>query len=161
VIGGVLVAVLEADGIAGADDERRAELIDPGSRSSDSEPGSVRASRSAEATRVEEQPERVHARQRGHSGRGRVVVDEHEERDPISLDEVGCVVSVAGPDRDDLTPRPADLLVAVAQLRGVLAAEQSAEMPEEHDDRGLVAPHVRHPMGRTLGIGELHSPERL
>ena len=160
-IGGVLVAVLEADGVARADDEGRAELIDPRPRSSDSEPGSMRASRSAEATRVEEQPERVHTRHRGCPSRDGTVVDEHEERNPVSLGEVGRVGPVAGPDHDDLTPRPADLLVVVAQLRGVLAAEQSAEMPEEHHDRGLVAPGVSQPMRRALGIDELHRPERL
>jgi hypothetical protein len=36
--------------------------------------------------------------------------------------------------------------VALAQLRGMLAAVQSTEMSEEHQNDGLVAPEIAEPV---------------
>jgi probable F420-dependent oxidoreductase len=51
------------------------------------------------------------------------------------LDEVAGLMGVPGPDRHYVTsPRP-DLVVRVAQLRGVLPAQQSAEVTQEDEHR--------------------------
>ena len=78
-----------------------------------------------------------------HRRRGRgagVVVDEHEIGDPFVLHERGRVAGVAGTDGNDVGTEAADLVVAVAQLRGMLAAVQSTEVPQEDEHDALVLP---------------------
>jgi hypothetical protein len=71
-----------------------------------------------------------------------VVVDEHRERHLLLLDKRRRVSLITGPDRDEFSSRILDVLIVLAQLRGVLTAEQSTEMSQEgHDDR-LVRPVV-------------------
>ena len=101
-------------------------------------------------------------------GRGRVVVDEDRERDPLVSGERRGVLAAAGPDGDHLGALRLELLVLVAQLRGVLAAEQSAEVAEEHEDHRAVGPVVPEAVGRAVGVGqrhvregvEIHAPDR-
>jgi hypothetical protein len=82
---------------------------------------------------------------RGHrSGACRrcVVVDEDKELDPFVAGEGLGVTAITRSDRDDPRPEADDLVVAVAQLRGMLAAVQSTEMSKEHQHDRLVAPQI-------------------
>jgi len=49
----------------------------------------------------------------------------------------------------------------LAQLRGVLPAEQSAEMSEEHHHDGPVSPELAETARRARGIGQLHLGETI
>ena len=141
-VGAVVVDVLVADLLAGADDERRPELGDPPPRLVDPVPGGARPLGSLPAATVREQPEEPDAPNgRGPGGAG-VVVDQNGERDALVGDERGRVAHAAGADGHDLRAPAPDLVVAAPQLRGVLAAEQSAEVPEEDQDDRPIGPEV-------------------
>ena len=90
-----------------------------------------------------------------------MVVDEHGERDPLLGHERGGVAAIPGADGDDLAPAVPDAGVAVAQLRDMLPAEQSAEVAEEHERDRPVGPVVPEPVAGTLGVFELDVRERL
>ncbi len=55
------------------------------------------------------------------------------------------MAEAARTDHDHLgTPR-LDLVIAIAQLRGVLTAEQSAEVAREHENHPALGPEVAEP----------------
>jgi hypothetical protein len=160
VVGGVLVDVRVAHLVAGSDDERRAELGDPLPPSVDPvAAGAGSTGPGPGATVAQEAEERDLAHRRGVGGVG-VVVDEDRERDMFVVGERGGVAAVTGADGDDLGAEALDLVVVVAQLRGVLAAQQSTEVAEEHEDDGPVGPVVPEPVGGAVGVLELHVGER-
>jgi hypothetical protein len=74
-------------------------------------------------------------------------------------DEAGGVVLVAGADRDHLGASGPDLVVALTQLRGMLPAEQSAEMAQEDHDHRPLGPEIAQPVGCAGGVGELEVGE--
>src|SRR5581483_5119278 len=74
------------------------------------------------------------ASHRGGMRRVGMVVDEDGERDVLVGGKRGGVAAVAGPDGDDLRASALGLVVSVAQLRGVLPAEQAAEVPQKDED---------------------------
>jgi hypothetical protein len=85
----------------------------------------------------------------------RVVVDQHGERKVLVAYEGGGVAVVAGPDGDNLGAEAGDLSVVLAQLRGMFAAVNSTEVPEEHQHDRLVAPEITEPVRHTGVIDEL------
>ncbi len=93
-------------------------------------------------------------------GRLGVVVDEHRERDLLVAYERRRVSLIAGADRDDLGSSRPDLVVPLTQLRGVLPAEQSAEMSEEDERDQLRRPVVTEAPLDTGRVLELDSCER-
>ena len=109
---------------------------------------------------VQQHPE-VHPLHLRGAGREAVVVDQHRERHVLVLDERRRVLHAARPDGDDLTAESSDLLVVVAELRGVLAAEQSAEMSEEHHGDGPFGPEVAEAAPRAGRIDQLHVGQAL
>ena len=90
-----------------------------------------------------------------------VVVDEDGERDALVVDERLGVAGVAGADGDDVAAAAVHRGVLVAQLRGVLTAQQSAEVPEEHHDHGPLGPEVAQPVAAAVGAVEHHVGEPL
>ena len=86
--------------------------------------------------------------------RGGVIVDEHEKRNLLVMYEGLGVAAVTGPDRNDVGAEFLDLLVSLAQLRGMFAAVQSTEMSEEHQHDRLVLPQATEPMRRAGLIHE-------
>ena len=129
VVGAVVVEVLVPDLRAGTDDERGPELGDAPAGFVNAVPGGTRALCACPAASVREQPEEPDAANRRRPGGSGVVVDEHGERDVLVGDERGRVAHTPGSDGHDLAAPAPDLVVAAPQLRGVLAAEQSAEVP--------------------------------
>ena len=68
-----------------------------------------------------------------------VVVDQYGVGNRRVGGELARIARVSGSDRDRAGAAGPDLVVAVAQLRGVLAAVQSAEVAQEDDhDRTLI-----------------------
>jgi hypothetical protein len=67
-------------------------------------------------------------------------VDEEREADPGLPPERASVHEVSEPDRGQMRPTRQELRLLVAQLRDVLAAEDSAVVAEEHEGRGRVGP---------------------
>ena len=65
---------------------------------------------------------------------GEVWVGEEWERKCLCLCERPGLVEGAGREREDLDPLASDLVVSLAQLREMPAAERSAEGPHEHED---------------------------
>src|SRR4029077_6208433 len=61
-------------------------------------------------------------------------VDEQWKADPALLAERARVADVTEPDRRETGSRLAEFRLVRAQLRGVLAAEDSAVVPQEDDD---------------------------
>ena len=139
--------------VAGPDDERRAELEHTFPGHMDLVPGAPRPDRRAVRLRAEHVPgaSTLHARQaRG----GGVVVDQDGEGDALVFDEAARVPGVTGSDRDHFGARCLDLVVSVAQLRGVLAAVQSPEVSKEDQDDGTVAPVVAEPVVFVVGAAQ-------
>ena len=159
VVRGVLVDVFVAHSISRSDHERRPELIGPLAGLADPVAGPMRPPRAAEAAGVEQQPERVHLGQGRRDRRVGVVVDEHGEREVLLLDQIGCVGTVPGTDRHHLGAEAADLVVVLTQLRGVLPAEQSAEVAQEDQYDGPILPVVTEPMVLARGVLELDGSE--
>jgi len=161
VVGGVLVDMLVANATTRAEDKCRAELVGALARLRQPVARPVRTPRASEAARVEEQPERVDPAKGCRGRRVRVVVDENGERNPLLLDEVGGVAAVSRPNCHDLGAEAPDLVVVLTQLRGVLPAEQSAEVPEKDQHDGPILPVPTQPMGDTGRIIQLDGSESL
>lgn len=152
-VGAVDVEVLVTQATVGADDERGADLANSGSRLVDvvaaprcREGGSPRA-------RMQElEP----AERRDGSGLGGlgVVVDEDHEWQTFIADERTCLRMVACSDRNDSTAELGNLVISIAQLRGVLTAVQSTEVPQEHQECLLFAPQVTEPAGGTRAVDQ-------
>ena len=75
-------------------------------------------------------------------------------------DERTRLSDAACSDRDDSTTELGDLVVSIAQLRGVLAAVQSTEVPQEHQDCLLLAPQVTETAGGTRAVGQRDGGEQ-
>jgi hypothetical protein len=84
------------------------------------------------------------------NGRGvrrfRVIVHVHAVADVLCGDEIVCVRLVSGADRHDLRAESTELRISVAQLRGILAAVQSAEMTEEDEHDWPLVPFGAEPV---------------
>ena len=156
---GVLVDMLVAHSIPRSDHERRPELVGPLAGLADAVAGPMRPSRATEAAGVEQQAERVHLGQGRRDRRVRIVVDEHGVGKVLLFDEIGRVGAVPGADRHHLGAEAADLVVVLTQLRGVLPAEQSAEVAQEDQYDGPILPVVTEPMVLARGVLELDGSE--
>ena len=154
-VGAVVVEVLVPDLRAGTDDERRPELRDAPPRLVDAVPGCARPLGARPAPPVREQPEEPDAANRRRPGGPGVVVDEHREGDVLVGDERGRVAHTPGSDGHDLAAPAPNLVVAAAQLRGVLAAEQSAEVAEEDQDHRPLGPEIAESPRLSSGVGKL------
>jgi predicted HD phosphohydrolase len=154
-VGAVVVNVLVVDLFSRSDDEGRPELGHPSSHLVDPVTRGARPLRSLPAAAVREEPEEPDP-PNGRRPRGAgVVVDQHGERDVLVRDERGRVAHAAGADGHDLRAPPSDLVVAAPQLRGVLAAEESAEMPQEDQDHRPIGPEIAEPPRLSRRVGKL------
>ena len=81
-----------------------------------------------------------------------LLVDEERERDPGVAAERCRVVAASKADRGDARPRTLDLVLMVAQPGDMLAAEYSAVVAKERDDRGAGLPEGTQP---NLGSGHV------
>jgi hypothetical protein len=68
---------------------------------------------------------------------------------------VGRVNNVAGADGNHFGALGCDLVVSLAQLRRVLSAEQSAEVPQEDENDRPVRPQVSEPVPVPARISQL------
>ena len=68
---------------------------------------------------------------------GARVIDQQREVDARFLSEQAGIIHVAKPDGSQSSPSPVELVLVLAQLRDVLAAEDSAVMPQE-DNYGRI-----------------------
>jgi hypothetical protein len=143
------------------DDERRTELVDTLAALLDSVTIPVGADGTLQAPRIEQELCEVDALERCRSRRLRGVVDQHRERDLLIVNERLRVPFIAGADRNDFGAHLRDLVVVATQLRGMLAAEQSAEMAQENQDHDPVRPVVAQPVSTSVGAGELDLLEPL
>jgi predicted HD phosphohydrolase len=155
VVGAVVVDVLVPDPGARSDDERRPQLGHAPAGLVDPMPARPSPLGAVAAPTVGEQPEEADAADRRRSGRLGVVVDEHRERHVVVGHERFGVAHVPRPDGDDLAAPPLDLVVDAPQLRGVLAAEESAEMAEEDEDHRALGPEVPEPARFPGRVGKL------
>jgi hypothetical protein len=62
-------------------------------------------------------------------------------------------------DDHQLRPAGADVVDPVAQLRDVLAAEQSAKVPHEGEDHGVIPPQAAQPDRPALPVAQLDPGE--
>lgn len=76
---------------------------------------------------------------------GALLVDEQWKRDPGIAAERRRVVAAPEADRGDARPGTLDLVLMVAQPGDVLAAEYSAVVTKERDDRGAGLPERTEP----------------
>jgi len=160
VVGGVGVHVLIAHVLTRADHERRAELRDARARLVDPVASPSSAAGTREAAGVEQAPRTRPLHRRGSSGAG-VVVDEHREGHVLVLHEAGGVPFVTGADGDHLGAPLGDLLVALAQLRGMLPTQRSAEVAQEDQDHRALGPEIPEPPRLPGGIDELQAGEHV
>src|SRR5207253_1822602 len=80
----------------------------------------------------------------------------HQERNALVAHEGGRVPAVTSADRNHVATQAHDVVVALAQLRGVLPAVPSPEMPQEHQDDRPVAPTVSQAVHGAVGVLQLH-----
>ena len=147
------IEVLVANPITRADHERGPDLPYPLARFVDVVSTPRRFPSCLPRTRVQEL-EPVQRSQRRRLRGHRSVVDEDQERDPLVVDERFGVAAITRPDRGDAGAQTGDLVVVLAQLRGMFAAVQSTEMSEEHQHDRLVLPQVTEPMRRAGPVPE-------
>src|SRR4029078_7898719 len=83
-----------------------------------------------------------------------VVVDQWEVRDLGVRHELAGVARVTGADGDDVGTAAADLVVTPRQLRGMLAAVQSAEVAQEDEDDGARGPETAEGVTGAVGGGK-------
>jgi hypothetical protein len=86
--------------------------------------------------------------------RGPPLVDEERKRDAGLLAERARVAVVAEPDHGEAHIGRLEGRLVRAQLRDVLAAEDSAEVAEEHEDGGSRRPQRAEPHRGAVGVGE-------
>jgi predicted HD phosphohydrolase len=159
VVGAVVVQVLVPHLGTGTHDERRAELGHTPPGLVDPVPIGTSALGTFTAPPVSEQPEEADAAHGRRVRSLRVAVDEHRERHLFVGHERGGVPHVAGADGDDLGAPSLDLVVDAPQLRGVLTAEESAEVPEEDEDHRTVGPEGAEAAGFARRIRKLQLSE--
>jgi hypothetical protein len=159
VVGAVDVEVLVTKATVGADDERGADLANSGSRLVDVVAAPRCRKGGSPCARMQElEP----AERRDGSGFGglRVVVDEDHEWQTFIADERTCLSVSACSDRDDSTTELGNLVISIAQLRGALAAVQSTEVAQEHQNCLLLAPQVTEATGGTRAVGQRDGGEQ-
>lgn len=98
--------------------------------------------------------ERAHARHGRRPCRRRIVIHEHGKGNALVRHEATGVARVSGADHHHLGTRLANLVIAVAQLRDVLAAEQSPEMAQEDQNDLSLGPQIAESVEFALRIGE-------
>jgi len=160
----VAVEVLVANPIAGADHEGRPDLPYALARLVDVVSTLRRFPSRLPRARVQ-QLEPVERSQRRRLRSSRRIVDEDQVRDLLVADERFGIAAITRSDRDDVSAQTGDLVVVLAQLRGVFAAVQSTEMAEEHQDDRPVVPEITEPVRlsgrvdqRRVGEGdEIHT----
>ena len=155
-VSGVRVNVRVAHVGPRADDEGCAELGDARAALSDAVPVATGLKRAFDTARVEQQGGEVHLPDRRGSCRGSGVVDEDRERDLLIGDEGLRIADVARADGHHLSAGARDVLVGAPQLRGMLSAEQSAEMAQEDQDHRALRPELTEPVPSTVGAGQLN-----
>lgn len=148
-----LVDVLVDEPIAGADDERRAELEHALAAHVDLVAAAPGADGVAVGLRAEHVPGAAALHAREVRGLG-VVIDEDGEWDVLLFDEMAGVLRVTGPDRDEAGAVRLDVAVRVAQLRGMFPAVQSPEVAEENEDDRLLGPVVAEAVVLAVRAGE-------
>ena len=139
--------------VAGPDYERRAELTRPSAGAVLTMAGR-RCLQSAGDRFGSGELEHTSATDLRDLGGLAVGVDQDRERNFLVVDERPRVSRVTGSDGHDLGSSFFDLLVVLAQLRGVVPAMQSPEVPEKHEDYRPVAPVVAEPVIGAVGVGE-------
>lgn len=90
---------------------------------------------------------------------GPVGIDEKWEPDARLFAEGRGVSAPSEAYRRNLGPGGSNLLLVVAQLRDMLAAEDSAVVAQEHDHGGLVVPEITEAVRRAVGIRQLEIAE--
>jgi len=81
------------------------------------------------------------------------LVDQEGELDATLLAKEARVVPIPEPDGGDLRPRAPEGLLVLAQLRDVLAAEDSAVVTEERQDCRALLPQGAQPDLVSIGVG--------
>src|SRR5689334_4483206 len=130
VVGAVGVDVAVAHLVTGADDERRAELRDTLAGLVDSGAALPCFDRRPPGRRVQQAIPRSDVHRSG-ACRLCVVVDKYQERDVLVADERSRIPRVAGSDRDEPDALRLELVVAVAQLHGMVATVVATEVAQE------------------------------
>src|SRR4051812_34183142 len=102
-----------------------------------------------------EQREPVDGRDACRGRRLGVVIDEDGERNAGVAHEGRGVTRIARPDGDDVAAFGPDLVVALAQLRGMFTTMQSTEVAQEDERDGAVFPERPDLARRTSRVGQL------
>jgi hypothetical protein len=129
VVRGVSIHVLIEKRRARPNHIRGAELGDPFSALVDPESGPMRPASPSERLAIEQEPGKGHRLNGSGSCGHSVIVDKDGKGDPLLLDERRSVPFVTRADGNDVGMLVSDLLIVLTQLRGMLTAQQSAEMP--------------------------------
>ena len=106
-----------------------------------------------------EEAEEADAFDGGRAGGLAGVVHQHREGNPLVFHEGAGVAEVAGSDQNDPSAGLVDLHLVLAQLRGVLAAEQSAKVAQEDEENAALPPEIAQPLALTVHALELDAFE--
>lgn len=90
-----------------------------------------------------------------------LLVDQKRKGDPGFFPEEARIIAVAQADGRQVGAQSLKFLFAFAQLRGVLAAEDSTVMAQENDDRGLPLPQGAQTSLAPAGIRQRDRREAL
>jgi hypothetical protein len=86
-------------------------------------------------------------------------IDQQRKRDSGLLAKQAGVAGVAKTDSGEIGALGAEFIFMIAQLRNMLAAEDSTVMAEEHDDGGSTFPQRAEPDFALVGIGQRNLSE--
>lgn len=81
-------------------------------------------------------------------------IDKQREGDVSFLAEKSRIVQVTQPDGSQVSTALPELLFMLAQLRDMLAAEDSTVMAKKHDHRGTIGPQSPEPNRAFVGVGQ-------
>jgi hypothetical protein len=90
-----------------------------------------------------------------------LLVDEEREADAGFYPEEPGIGAVPQADRREVCALVFESLFVAAQLRDVLPAEDSAVMPQEHEDGGVLFPEGAQAELQTVGVGQNDAGKRL
>ena len=88
-------------------------------------------------------------------------IDEERKQNARLFTKQARIVKIAHPNGREIRSTRLDLRFMLEQLRDVLAAEQSTEVPQEDQHHRALGPEIAQSTGRARGVGQLEAGQRL
>jgi hypothetical protein len=107
------------------------------------------------------QMQKIRRLQAGGAIRKSLLVDQQRKRDSSLLAKQATVAHIAEPDGGEIGALGSELLLMIAQLRNMLAAEDSSVVTKENNHGGPTFPQRTKPNFAPIGVGKRDIGERI